>query len=553
MDIVDDNQQLPIFLLANRANDISQDVDTKAARESIKKCLDLYLTIKMKPNTTFLTALKSLPEWLHDRAVVMPLVQESLNERISQRFPTAFMMMDFYAFICIIFTYSFAVLEAIERRTNSLDDAVPILTVIPLYIGAFYFFIREIIQILSYSYLGIFKSWLLDPMNWIDVLFISLAFFWGYIINTGTMNLALFRTGNCLSLFVMWIKFLTLLQNLLVDFAVFMSGVLNVVKGFGPFITASMIILFAFTQMFFTIFYQTSSCRRYSDIDPDTCDPENKASDERFCTKWISFLSVYTMLLGEVDEMDFIESEIATALYIIFMFLVVILLANVLIAIVTDSFGEIKNERAAIVFWSNRLNFVAEMDAMSAGPWRKKVKNALMMPSGLDGDSSDEQSISDNERLDMSSELWKKLVDFFEEDTKAFGIVSIEFWYYFLFRCIAALIIIPLWVLCGIFSAGYLWPPQVRAWLLEQRITKYSEHGGDTLDTQQRMKEVKRLRIELDGFRDDILLKAISGKSMIAETKNNVGKIRNDLATEIAKIKEMTNILFEQHNLKNID
>ena len=41
------------------------------------------------------------------------------------------------------------------------------------------------------------------------------------------------------------------------------------------------------------------------------------------------------------------------------MFLVVILLANVLIAIVTNSCEVIKNERAAIVFWTNRLDQIS--------------------------------------------------------------------------------------------------------------------------------------------------------------------------------------------------
>jgi succinate-acetate transporter protein len=61
-----------------------------------------------------------------------------------------------------------------------------------------------------------------------------------------------------------------------------------------------------------------------------------------YCKFWDSFLSVYTMLLGEVDETQFKNSDVGTALFVIFMFLVVILLANVLIAIVTDSYKVIQ-------------------------------------------------------------------------------------------------------------------------------------------------------------------------------------------------------------------
>lgn len=63
------------------------------------------------------------------------------------------------------------------------------------------------------------------------------------------------------------------------------------------------------------------------------------------------------------NEMRYSTLPIAQFLYIAFAFLVVILLSNVLIAIVTDSYGVIKNERSAMVFWANRLDFVAEMDA----------------------------------------------------------------------------------------------------------------------------------------------------------------------------------------------
>lgn len=55
------------------------------------------------------------------------------------------------------------------------------------------------------------------------------------------------------------------------------------------------------------------------------------------------------MLLGEVAPKTFTYSTVAVVLFVLFMFLVVILLANVLIAIVTDSYKVIQDQRAAIV------------------------------------------------------------------------------------------------------------------------------------------------------------------------------------------------------------
>ena len=77
------------------------------------------------------------------------------------------------------------------------------------------------------------------------------------------------------------------------------------------------------------------------------------------------FMKVTVMLTGEiVNEMRYSRQIVAQLLYILFAFLVVILLSNVLIAIVTDLYGVIRNERTAMVFWLNCLDFVAEMDAI---------------------------------------------------------------------------------------------------------------------------------------------------------------------------------------------
>lgn len=145
------------------------------------------------------------------------------------------------------------------------------------------------------------------------------------------------------------------------EFAVFVSGVAHVLQRLGVFLMALLIILIAFMQIFYTLFLASGYCEGFK-MDrshADTCDPEG-AEPFRFCTQWDTFLSVYTMLLGEVDEGDFKTSLLATILFIFFVFLVVILLANVLIAIVTDSYSIIRNERAAIVFWSNRLDFIGK-------------------------------------------------------------------------------------------------------------------------------------------------------------------------------------------------
>lgn len=177
----------------------------------------------------------------------------------------------------------------------------------------------------------------------------------------GKNHVHLTTIPSCLISLFIWLNFLKYLRGVIVEFAVFVSGVVHVVQRLGVFLMAMLIILVAFMDMFYTLYLASGYCDGFNTdrSHADICDPEG-AEPYRFCSRWDAFLSVYIMLLGEVDEGDFKSSFLATLLFILFVFLVVILLANVLIAIVTDSYSILRKERAAIVFWSNRLDFIGK-------------------------------------------------------------------------------------------------------------------------------------------------------------------------------------------------
>ena len=263
----------------------------------------------------------------------------------------------------IIVFYSLSVVDSLDRRFDDdpLNDATHVRYVIPLYVGAGYFLLRELIQIISFLSLNVFKLWLYDPSNYLNVAFTAVVLSWAVVMHHGTGDNDVFRIGSALSVIILWVKLLAYLRSMLIEFAVFVRGVFFVVRRLSAFLISLSIILIAFAQMFNTVFRQTEYCKnqpndsREFEILLARCD---ETQLRPYCEFWDSFLSVYTMLLGEVDETDFSSSGVATTLFFIFMFLVVILLANVLIAIVTDSYKVIQDQKAAIVFWTNRLDFV---------------------------------------------------------------------------------------------------------------------------------------------------------------------------------------------------
>jgi hypothetical protein len=140
-----------------------------------------------------------------------------------------------------------------------------------------------------------------------------------------------------------------------------------------------------------------------------------------YCGFWFSFLSVYTMLLGEVDEKTFQESNVATTLFVMFMFLCVILLANVLISIVTDSYTVIQDQRTAYVFCTNRLDFVVEMVVIANGPWKRRAKQV----SGLG--STARNSSNGGIKKTFGKDSWGRGMELFEVDIDD-SIFSMNYW-----------------------------------------------------------------------------------------------------------------------------
>lgn len=142
-----DGGPLPLRVLAEFAATVKNDDET---RELVHRCLEHLLNAEPDPTADFLTALQSLPDWLSEQAVVMPVVQILLNEKISQRFPTLVLLLDFYVLGLVIVFYAINVVASIEKRVDpTSDNKIDVLVLMPLYAGAGYFILREIIQMIS--------------------------------------------------------------------------------------------------------------------------------------------------------------------------------------------------------------------------------------------------------------------------------------------------------------------------------------------------------------------------------------------------------------------
>jgi hypothetical protein len=468
------------------------------------------------------------------------------------RFPTMILILDLMFLLLTIVFFEISSSKAIDYLFEEEDhpnmqqpDKLPV--IITLVCGA-YFLLREIVQVLSLLALGNFSSWIWEMSNWLDVLNIFFIFYFGAIMltNEPLVSMKAFRSGVAITKGILWMCVISFLKSTQVEFSVFVSGVFYVVQRLAAFILALLVILLMFAQMFYIVYAESEMC--------DCTDDNPDANPFPHCSFPSSLLKVFTMMMGEIgNEMRYSTLPVAQFLYVAFAFLVVILLSNVLIAIVTDSYGVIKNERAAMVFWSNRLDFVAEIDAIkNIGSSIKKYfrpgsSGAAGAPKKVRETPDGEPiSIGDDELVDVDvfRNAWKGLMNLFDPNLyESYDVSpsSFEFWCYILVRFAAIVFVIPVWLLIGLASAGWLWPPQVREALLRQKkvaISRADMAEQVTAQMTELQDEIWKLRAEIRGeMKND--------RKEFLKVKAEVEAVQAEVMADLLQVKEIMVTLLE--------
>ena len=201
----------------------------------------------------------------------------------------------------------------------------------------------------------------------------------------------------------------------------------------------------------------------------------------------------------------------AQLLYIMFAFLVVILMSTVLNTIVKDSYGVIRNKHAAMVFWLNCLDFVAEMDAIkNVG---KIIMRCFRLSEGTVGAPRRVQEtpngepipINDSKRKGVSrfrngwDSLWNllgpNLYETYDTNPSLF-----KFWCYVLVRIVVGVFVLPFWFILGSVTFGLFWLPQVREYILKQKKVAISRADMAEQVTEQMndlQSKLKKLHAEM--------------------------------------------------------
>lgn len=262
------------------------------------------------------------------------------------------------------------------------------------------------------------------------------------------------------------------------------------------------------------------------------------------------------MMMGEIgSETRYDGVLVAQILYVAYAFLVVILLSNVLIAIVTDSYEIIQNDRAAVVFWSNRLDFVAEMDGISSVIRRRlccigsKKKGAPGAPTKVQEGPNGTTILDTDTSYGVGSKgwfahAWKSIMLLFESsvyDDADLTPGKIEFWVYVCYQAFALLVVIPIWLVLGVFSVGVLWPPQVREYLFVQKESVVSRAEIE----RHKLEQLKEIQGDVRALKTEIRKEMNSDRDDLARMKAEIDSVQSEVLSDLQQVKELMSTLLD--------
>eukprot|EP00591_Stephanopyxis_turris_P010302 CAMPEP_0195518568 /NCGR_PEP_ID=MMETSP0794_2-20130614/13169_1 /TAXON_ID=515487 /ORGANISM="Stephanopyxis turris, Strain CCMP 815" /LENGTH=714 /DNA_ID=CAMNT_0040647561 /DNA_START=271 /DNA_END=2415 /DNA_ORIENTATION=- len=505
IDKTDNDGKFPLDLLARQSQRL--ELHNKDGRENVVKCFLLCLNA----SKTYVPNLNQLPFWLRKE------VQHVLVRKMSQPFPFAILMLDFYMYALLILSFSMATNMYIKPQLQSEHASVGIKGwfIGVIFLAIVYFVLREIMQIFSQK-----KAWFRDTWNCLDVANIMLVVISAIIMTTGNgapdkVRILLMVTNG-----LVWIMMVRYLKSINQSFAIFVSAVIHIACKLSSFIIAIALIIVSFAQMYYI-------------ASTDACSTQNAPGGLTFCSLRDSCMKTLAMSISGIDKAGFTQNRTIAVLTVAYGLLVVILLLNVLIAVVNESYKDVRDEGKKY-FQSNQVAFLAEVDALASFFHRKPLKKDETAP------------ISYWDRFHKKIESWWDIsIELFDDQELYY--CGVECYLINFFRVFVLLLLL-FWIILGLATLGLLWPQQVRSWKLNGKNDS-EENDWGTKNTDNITIDMLNLIQKKDTNTDkngNTLQQGLCGDEHCEEITKQLGEMKNAMENQKKDISAILELLMMQ-------
>ena len=303
----------------------------------------------------FIPSLLALEERQIEEAATTFIVRSVLDKMISKPFAVSVVFFDFF-FLCVLmvgFRYSvncFLLGQSPETVLKWIYVANS---------GIFYFAIRDLgkgITLLERTRQASIYLWsfwnIVEVLSTVLALTSTIAIRINFSDDIDFANIDPLRAFLAVTTGCLWLRALSLLKSLNVQLATFVLAILQILQDILWFLVILGALVSCFAQMFYTLLL------------PSTCATEGADRSDPQCYQSEYYLRLYTILgnLGDFDQFDreTFRTVFSVFLLVFFSFMVVIILLNILIAIVSDSYEKCL-VRSHYLFGRARVLLIAEL------------------------------------------------------------------------------------------------------------------------------------------------------------------------------------------------
>lgn len=204
-----------------------------------------------------------------------------------------------------------------------------------------YFFIKEALTLLSLYMTSpkLAKRYCTSVFNIIDFASVAMLLLTEGALTTNPNLIDNEGFAASLTVILLWLKLMGAFKILNSAFALFLTAVDEVMKKVKWFLLFLFMITFMFSDAARTIVAARGDCRGRIDMDLYLMD--EFCSDNLFSI----IIRMYSVVVGDVNLQDFQSSSAMVAIFVLFTFFSIIIILNILIAIIIDSYQGSKKVR----------------------------------------------------------------------------------------------------------------------------------------------------------------------------------------------------------------
>ncbi|KAL7568630.1 hypothetical protein ACA910_022729 [Epithemia clementina (nom. ined.)] len=290
-----------------------------------------------------------------DRAASTAVIWHTMSQKLSRPFVLGLVLIDLLLHLTLMISF-----RSIANKASSLAQ----LGVHPegvVYFISTHYLLRKgceawVLLTVSPSAVKAYFTNLWTIFDSVAILFTLWATLWSQNLPYGEYNTGL----NTLVVGLLWIKVLGFLKVVNKEMSTFIMALTQILYDIRFF----MVVLIVCVIMFGDMFYIAVSTKNNGQFCATNDEARESDTVADFCTSsWDSYLRTYSILLGDFELNDMTATTGTSILFIIFTVFGVVILLNVLIAVISDSY-EKATMSGHLLFGRARVLYVAQNEAL---------------------------------------------------------------------------------------------------------------------------------------------------------------------------------------------